>query len=216
MENVQEADFSTGIEAEMLRPIRAGSNEFLGIAMPYGISSDDREIFAPGALNAAAFVPLYFEHRVIIGFASIWNTPQAVLAHGRIAGSTLYGQRALRLLQAGLSLELCLSTAPTDVEFTLFENKTYQVIKSFIPRELSLVLAGSLPGCGILQLGPVDYAESEWDRRFMAGLDHLFIDMARTAEICSLKAKEQAKGELLHRADCGQYVEGLRFEGRIH
>jgi hypothetical protein len=72
-------------------PARFGANELDGLAMRYGIGSDQNEILMPGAFanSSGEKIIFAFDHRNPLGIALLREIPNGVYFRARIMGSRL-------------------------------------------------------------------------------------------------------------------------------
>jgi len=145
------------------------TNEFEAFVMRYGVPSDEGRIMESGSLSSGSgkLLVLHWEHSVPIGVAKLAELPGiGVFAHGRLAPLTATGLHVALLMQQGILKELCLSSKTIRASrATLTDGRQFVIVHEAEPVELSITLRCSIPGTGILKVGPLSLDQTEWDQK---------------------------------------------------
>ncbi|HYK90292.1 MAG TPA: hypothetical protein VE398_16070 [Acidobacteriota bacterium] len=178
--------------------IPLGVNEFRGLALKYGMGSDQNDIFLPGSVACQGLtVPLFFSHQIPIGLAVLNESKRGVECRGRIMGSRLVGISVLRVLEAGQLRGLCLTSRGEESFMLQSPIGPVKVITKAVPYNLSIVIASGILGCDIEEMGPISSAENAWDQMMLAGgfLQKLQFDQALTWAAFAKQFLKQEEGD---------------------
>jgi hypothetical protein len=200
--------------------IELGANEFCGVASRYDVLNEKNQIYAPGAFAACSGkeIMLFWDHQILIGRARLYDTPDAVLAHGRINCIFVTGNRVLRLLRVFPELELCIlsATLQTCSGRLADSGQPVQIVTQADALNVALVLSGGIAGCGITRIGEISLPEDlkdfgPWDLEFLKGSAVIAKERAVNLKLMARESEERAASVKIDARDYEQWLENIRL-----